>query len=67
MRIKINNEACELSEYELTIADLLTLRHIPLGGTAVAINNKLITREKWETTCVKDGDALTVISAAFGG
>lgn len=67
MTIKINNEHVELSEVTLNVSEILTLRNIPLGGTAVAINNKLITRSNWDMTTVKDGDNLTVISAAFGG
>lgn len=67
MRITINNQPVELSESEITLDELMTIRNIPAGGTAVAVNNRLITRSNWFATNIKEGDCLTIISAAFGG
>ncbi|WP_304382355.1 sulfur carrier protein ThiS [uncultured Duncaniella sp.] len=67
MNIVINNQKVELADKIINVADLLTERNIPLGGTAVAVNNHLITRMNWNMTFIKDGDVVTIISAAFGG
>lgn len=67
MTITINNQQVELSEEFINLAQLLELRNVKAGGTAVALNNKIVRHENWETTTLSEGDSLTIISAAFGG
>lgn len=67
MKIILNDQTLNLSDSLMNIAEFLSSQSIPLGGTAVAVNNRLITRSNWELTFLKDGDVVTVISAAFGG
>lgn len=67
MRITINNEFLETPEHDMNIRDLLEWRNVPDSGTAVALNNKLVPRTKWDSTYLREDDVVTLISAAFGG
>ncbi len=67
MKLKINNSLEEISLENPNISQLLEAKQIPLAGTAVAVNNKLVRHTDWETTILNEGDELTIISAAFGG
>lgn len=67
MRITINNQDIDLSSDYLTIAELMKERGVKAGGTAVALNNKIVKHENWEIIRLQDGDSVTIISAAFGG
>jgi len=36
-------------------------------GIAVALNNRVVPREKWLETTLQDGDTILIISATQGG
>ncbi|MCM1291016.1 MAG: sulfur carrier protein ThiS [Prevotella sp.] len=67
MYISVNNEQVLLKEDRFTIKDLLTLRKIGEAGTAVAVNGKICKATNWDTTYLKDGDDVMLITAAYGG
>ena len=54
-------------QYVCPFAQLMTERGVKPGGTAIALNNRIVRHENWETTKLNDGDSITLISAAFGG
>lgn len=65
--IKINNRPFDLPNDYMTLEELITHKGIASGGTAVAINNKIIKHENWPATTFNNGDSVVIISAAFGG
>lgn len=67
MNILINGEIAFIDLPEATIEKLLELRGVRPAGTAVAVNNKLVKKENWALQMIHDGDAITIISGAFGG
>ena len=67
MTIYLNNQPIELPSEDITIKDLLEIKNINPQGTAVAIDDHLILKNKWETTPLSDNMRVTIISAAFGG
>lgn len=67
MVVILNNEVTTPPTGDVTLRELLEWRHIPLQGTAVALNDKLVKRSQWDTIYLKDNDNIVVISAAFGG
>lgn len=67
MTIFLNNNPISLPEENMNVNDLVKWKQIPDLGTAVAINDVLIKREKWSVTQLKDMDRVTVISASYGG
>lgn len=65
MEILINNEK---KQTEATnVRELAAALALPERGVAIAINNSIVTRDKWETTAINEGDNVTIIKAAFGG
>lgn len=65
MEILINNEK---KQTEATnVSELAAALALPDRGVAIAINNGIVTRDKWEATDINEGDNVTIIKAAFGG
>ena len=52
-----------------TVRALLESLEIPpaQSGTAVAINEAIVPRSKWEESILKDGDNIEIIRAVAGG
>lgn len=67
MTIFFNDEPIKLPNDFMTVADLVNWKKISEQGTAIAINDKLIKRDKWNVKELNENDRVTVISAAFGG
>lgn len=67
MHITINDTPVEIDSKDITVAELIEMRNIRTSGTAVALNDRIVTKSSWPITHIKDGDSITVISAAFGG
>jgi len=65
MVITINNKVQETLSSNLK--ELSLELQLPERGVAVAVNNKMITRELWETTGLRENDAVVIIKAACGG
>ena len=66
MKVKVNGKERELSE-GASVKDLLTSMGLGEDGIAVARNNKLVSKNDWETTAVFEGDEYIIINAAYGG
>jgi sulfur carrier protein len=67
MNIYINNEIQEIEE---AISLELVLEQHQLtekNGIAVAVNEEIIPKNKWEQTRLFDGDKIIVIGAVAGG
>lgn len=67
MNVYINNILTPLPAQVMTVEDLINWKQIPLQGSAVAVNDKLVIKRNWQFTNLSDQDRLTIISAAFGG
>lgn len=67
MILTINSKQETFSEKNLTLAELVSLKNISPKGTAIALNGRIAKAPDWEITRLKDGDTLTIISAAYGG
>lgn len=67
MKITLNDKEEQLPDNIKTVADLLKHKNVKKDGTAVAVNDELSLACSWDHTDIKDGDKVTMISAAFGG
>lgn len=67
MTITINGKSERLPENISRLQQLTEHKSIPVQGTAIALNGKLIKSDKWPVTNLSEGDILLVISAAYGG
>lgn len=67
MRLIVNNETIIINEAELTLKQLAELRGAKSGGTAMAVNGKLVKAKDWDEFRLHDGDSIVLITAAYGG
>lgn len=67
MIVNLNSKPTKIPDDINSLEELLQFLNIRKGGTAVAVNNKLIVNSKWASTALHEGDSVTIISAAFGG
>lgn len=67
MIVNINSKPTKIPDNINSLEELLQFLNIRKGGTAVAVNNKLIVNSKWASAALHEGDSVTIISAAFGG
>ena len=65
MDITINNKPLSISA--ATVSQLAAELALPEKGVAVAVDNKLVPRGDWGSFELREGAAVTVIRAAFGG
>ena len=49
------------------IEQLLALIEKPLTGTAVAVNQRIIRRQEWDTHTLCEGDQISLFQAIAGG
>ncbi|MFE3846383.1 sulfur carrier protein ThiS [Flavobacterium sp. LB3P45] len=68
MELKINNQTKQFATDGLTVQALLDLE-IPIkqNGIAVAINNNVIPKSKWNSHPIQETDDILIISATQGG
>ncbi|THG53586.1 sulfur carrier protein ThiS [Muribaculum caecicola] len=66
MKILINHSPLEVAP-GTSVADVLLYQGMSGDGIAVAVNNKVVPRGKWNTTYLFEGARLTVIRAVCGG
>jgi sulfur carrier protein len=67
MIIKINNEVLETPSENMTLREMLAWRGVKEAGTAIAVNDRLVSRTLWDVEKLSENDNVTLISAAFGG
>ena len=66
MRITLNGDAHELAE-SLTVAALLAQLDIDPRRVAVEHNLTVLKRDRFETTIVREGDAVEIVNFVGGG
>ena len=66
MLITVNNQPRQV-DAPLSVAELLASMKIPAGGTAVAVNNRLVPGAERDNKMLADGDVVVIIGAAYGG
>ncbi len=66
MRVYFNDEPMQCAE-TLTLTNLLAQLSLLKPGTAVAVNQTIVPREKWETYSLCDGDHILLFQAIAGG
>ncbi len=66
MTINVNNQLQSITENS-SIETLLEQLDMITNGIAVAINNEVISKEKWDQIFLDDKDQVTIIQATQGG
>lgn len=65
MNIEINGKNMATEAH--TLARLAGELEIPAGGTAIAVNGKMVPRTEWDGKTLNEGDKILIIRAACGG
>ncbi len=66
MTINVNNQSQSISE-NTSVYMLLKHLNIATNGIAIAVNNEIITKERWDRAIVEENDNITIIKATQGG
>ncbi|OED37874.1 thiamine biosynthesis protein ThiS [Flavobacteriaceae bacterium (ex Bugula neritina AB1)] len=66
MTINVNNQPKSISENS-SVELLLQQLDLSRNGIAIAINNEIIIKEKWNSTIINSNDNVTIIQATQGG
>ncbi len=67
MKLKINGEIKEFKESIKSVSELLEVLNINSKFVAVELNGSVVYKENFETTEVKDGDRVEIVSFVGGG
>jgi len=66
MKITVNENAVELAD-GANIEQLLMVLESPLKGSAIAVNQKIISRNEWATYQLQKDDQVSLFQAIAGG
>ena len=66
MKIHVNEQTVELADNS-NIEQLLTYLDKPLMGSAIAVNQEIISRSHWADTIINEGDNISLFQAIAGG
>jgi len=66
VKINVNEQLIELDE-QANIEQLLTLLESPLKGSAIAVNQKIISRSEWANYQLQENDQVSLFQAIAGG
>lgn len=65
MKVTVNNQPAETQAH--TVKQLAEEMLLPAAGVAVAIANKMVPRDLWESTPVTEGADIVIVKAFCGG
>jgi sulfur carrier protein len=66
MKVYVNENIVELDD-QSNIEQLLAILESPLKGSAIAINQKIISRSEWINHYLKENDQVSLFQAIAGG
>ncbi|MDE5643363.1 MAG: sulfur carrier protein ThiS [Muribaculaceae bacterium] len=67
MNVEINHQKTAVETDCKTLQQLLENQQLVRQGIAVAVENRVVPRQKWSETELADGMKITVIQAVCGG
>ncbi|GLS90884.1 thiamine biosynthesis protein ThiS [Psychromonas marina] len=66
VKINVNEQPIELDQ-QANIEQLLTFLDSPLKGSAIAVNQKIISRSEWANYKLQENDQVSLFQAIAGG
>ncbi len=66
MKITVNENIVQLDDL-CNIEQLLAVLESPLKGSAIAVNQKIISRSEWGSYQLKENDQVSLFQAIAGG
>ena len=64
--IKLNGQEAQVASPS-SVVDLIQLKSIPVKFCAVELNGDVVPRAEFETTFLKEGDAVELVTLVGGG
>lgn len=66
MKILLNNTPRDITP-NTTLRQLLTNENLPQQNIAIAVNNRIVLRDAWDSTLLAENDKVVIIAATYGG
>jgi sulfur carrier protein len=66
VKVNVNENLVEIDESS-NIEQLLVLLESPLKGSAIAVNQKVISRSEWASYQLQENDQVSLFQAIAGG
>ena len=67
MKITLNNRPEEFAGEEISVTEMLEIKKFTYRMRLVRINGKLIKKEEYDRTIIKDGDDVQMLYLMSGG
>jgi sulfur carrier protein len=67
MKIILNNRLEEFAGTSMTVRELLNEKNFSFKMLVIKINNKLVRKEQYDVTSVKEGDDVSILHLISGG
>ncbi|MFO7851834.1 MAG: sulfur carrier protein ThiS [Bacteroidota bacterium] len=67
MKIMLNNRPEEFDKEEITVSEMLDIKRFTYRMRLVKINGKLIKKDEYDSTLIKDGDDVKMLYLMSGG
>lgn len=67
MKINLNNREETFEQEQLSISELLKMKHFTFRMLVIKVNDRLLNRPEYDTTLIKEGDNVTVLHLVSGG
>ncbi len=67
MNIILNNNSESFENKEMSIAEILKVKNFIFKMLVIKVNDKIIKKQEYETTIVKEGDNVVILHLVSGG
>jgi sulfur carrier protein len=67
VRINLNNRYEEFEGEQMTITDLLRIKNFSFRFLVIKVNGRLVRKEEYDMTVIRDGDRVAVVHLVSGG
>lgn len=67
MKITLNNNNEEFNADQLSVSEIMEIKKFTFKLLVVKLNDKLVSKEKYKETLVKNGDNLVILHLISGG
>ena len=67
MKITLNNRPEEFIEEEITVSEMLDIKKFTFRMRIIKINGRLIRRDEYDNTIIRDGDDVQMLYLMSGG
>jgi sulfur carrier protein len=67
MKITLNNREDEIDDQDISISKLLEIKNFTFRMLVIKVNGKLVRKEEYSSTFIREGDDVMVLHMISGG